>query len=174
MLCNALLLVLPCVWYHGCALRRQKAVVSDSGRSGEDFTVRVENREKQRKVRYQVALALPESSAGLAIKRGNFPKKGSGGLDWRSLTAQLYTAPHLMAVRGTMNVDYTADSAHTVSPEERAGFVDYINSLLQEDSELRDQKFVPLNPASGQIYTAVESGLLLAYVFFGFARSLHA
>lgn len=71
----------------------------------------------------------------------------------------------------TKGIDYSvnpnADSAHTVSPEEKAGFVDYINTLLANDEDLREQKLVPLNPASNQIFVAVESGLLLAYELMG-------
>lgn len=65
--------------------------------------------------------------------------------------------------RSGKNISFGSDSAHIVSDDEKAGFIDYINTLLKDDPELQEQKLVPLNPNSDEIYTAVESGLLLAY-----------
>ena len=72
--------------------------------------------------------------------------------------------------RSGKNISFGTDSAHTVSEEEKAGFVDYINTLLREDAELQEQHLMPLEPNSDQIFSAVESGLLLAYALLAGLR----
>jgi len=62
-----------------------------------------------------------------------------------------------------------AESVHTFPEEERIGFVDYINTLLKDDQDLKDQNLIPLDPKTEVIFKAVASGLLLAKLIHSIA-----
>lgn len=59
----------------------------------------------------------------------------------------------------------TTTLLHTINESEKASYVAHINSYLGEDSFLK--KYLPLDPASNELFNLVRDGVLLWYIFRG-------
>ena len=84
----------------------------------------------------------------------------------------MYSLPHAFVVLTLQDI-INVTSHHTIPEEEKRRFVEYVNSVLRDDPDVKH--LVPVDPTSMAFFEAAKDGILLMCDQLGFySHSLDA